>query len=165
MSATLEQYFGKLIGKHKSSLRVLLLAEAPSWNWSHTRTAAAAGSTPPVVVRSNELSGDDGDSSVDAEDDENLCFLIGFNFGDGVDNCDSVCEERLCASVSLAVAATVAASSKAAITVFRDILALVSTYIEAPAFCANASAWSGVTDVPAAPILSLLKRYSMIGIN
>ena len=38
-----------------------------------------------VVVRSNELSGE-GDSSVDAEEDENLCFLIAFDLGDGVDS-------------------------------------------------------------------------------
>ena len=72
-----------LNGRQMPSLRLLLLAEWPSWNWSHTLTTAA-GSTP-VVVRSKELSAE-GDSSVDADEDENLCFLMGFDFGDGVDN-------------------------------------------------------------------------------
>ena len=57
----------------------------------------------------------------------------------------------------LLTAATVAASSKAATTVCREILAVVSTYIEAPAFCANVSAWSAATDAPAGPVLSLLE--------
>ena len=57
--------------------------ECASWNGSHTFTTAV-GSTE-VVVRSKELSGE-GDSSVDAEEEENLCFLITLDLGDGVDS-------------------------------------------------------------------------------
>ena len=60
---------------------MLLLTDWPSWNLSHTLTA---GSTAAVVVRSKELSGD-GDSPVEAEDDENLCFFTAFDLGDGVE--------------------------------------------------------------------------------
>ena len=75
-------------------------------------------------------------------------------------NAPGIEEDWLC--VRLAASATVAASSKAATTVFRDTLALVSTYIEAPTFCANASAWwSAVNDAPVAPILSLLEIDSL----
>ena len=70
-------------------------------------------------------------------------------------NAPRIDEDELCCV--LLTAATVAASSKAATTVCREILALVSTYIEAPAFCANVSAWSAATGALAGAVLSLLE--------